>query len=159
ASLRERNVRPGLVRSLAAMLEPDPERRATRIAPLLVTLDGPEQRESKRERKRDKRERNREEREQRRRERAIEHTVRRERSGARARFVPWPIRLMFAFGLGVAYAAVLFALGVIVPLVLRTLAIVFGRPLRNAANAVANAGRLARARIARASASDPARPA
>ncbi|AUX47187.1 protein kinase [Sorangium cellulosum] len=152
---------PRLVKALSAMLEPDPDRRAARIAPLLEGLGGggapPERsragepaggpagrKEERRGRKEERRARKRERKEER---RARKH-------GYRVR----PVRgleglplVAALFGLTVARIAVGLALGVIVPTVLTLLSIVFGRVLReNAARGVRSAGRAAERALLRA---------
>ncbi|MGK4001884.1 serine/threonine-protein kinase [Sorangium sp. So ce1036] len=157
---------PRLVRALSAMLDPDPDRRAARIAPLLAALGAPGRPHAEQpaggssgrharaaERRAEGREERRvreEERRARRRERRAE---RRARAGHGA---PWRgldgLPLVAALlGLTIARIAVGLALGVVVPTVLTLLSLVFGRVLReNAAPSVREAGRAAELALLRA---------
>ncbi|WP_437315439.1 serine/threonine protein kinase [Sorangium sp. So ce385] len=170
---------PGLVRALSAMLEPDPERRAARIAPLLAALDaggGPSERPragrpSERDARtayRDARKAEREARKAYRDARKAERRARKEDRRARERdeaAAPWRgldgLPLAGAlFGLTVARIAVGLALGVVVPTVLTLLSLVFGRVLREqAAPSVRRAGRVAELALRRATRAVRGRPA
>jgi hypothetical protein len=150
-----------MIAVLEKMLEPDPDRRASSIAPLLKLLDGhssagegrktgreargePEWREvferemqqwsSRYQRKYARREARRE-----------AHRAKREaRRQARAqRVVPWPFSMVLALMFVVSIVLVSFATQVVVPLVLLALSTVFGRPMRDAAETVREAGRTA----------------
>ncbi|WP_433929733.1 serine/threonine protein kinase [Sorangium cellulosum] len=167
---------PRLARALSAMLEPDPERRAARIAPLLAELDaggapperpraghaaaGATEREA-RKAYRDARKVYRDARKAERRARKEEQRARRQEGGS----TPWRgldgLPLVGAmFGLTVARIAVGLALGVIVPTVLTLLSLVFGRVLREeAAPNVRRAGRVAQLALLRAMRAVRGRPA
>ncbi|HEY8040587.1 MAG TPA: serine/threonine-protein kinase [Polyangiaceae bacterium] len=146
AALRGR-ASDALVGVLEQMLDPDPDRRASRIAPLLARLEGRGSRSrsegatgrrpelSSREQRRARRHaRRRERREQR-------QAQRQERAG---RGVPWPLALIFTLVFGVLMLAVTLATQVVVPLVLWLLSIVFARrALRGASAAVRDAGKAA----------------
>jgi serine/threonine protein kinase len=125
-----------MVEALERMLEPDPDRRANAIGPLLDRLreERPKPREERRTEGRsryEKRQQERDERRERRRER---------RSHRRGRGLPWPIALVFTLGLTVAMIAVGLALQVVVPMVLLMLSL-FGIPrMREAARSVREAG-------------------
>ncbi|WP_437632228.1 serine/threonine protein kinase [Sorangium sp. So ce854] len=174
---------PRLVRVLSAMLEPDPERRAARIAPLLAGLDaggapparpradraaGPPAERDAREAYRDARRAERDARKVYRDARRAEKRVRKEERRAsrhEGRAAPWRgldgLPLVAAlFGLTVARIAVGLALGVIVPTVLTLLSLVFGRVLREeAAPSVRRAGRVADLALRRAMRAVRGRPA
>ncbi len=130
AALPGRN--PRLVDALAAMLDPDPDRRPSRIEPVLSKLD---QRAPDRAPEPRHRDRKRERRETRRAQRAA-----RRRGRGRRPFVG-PIALVFSLAFLVGMAAVWLATQVVVPAVLRILATFFApRGLRAAADAVREAG-------------------
>jgi tRNA A-37 threonylcarbamoyl transferase component Bud32 len=157
AALRGR-ADPALIQALAAMLEPDPDRRPARLAPLLAGLDagraarspaGPPARASSAEpprraaappdgqRPRDERRAAwRSERDLRRGHQQALRELRRAQGGPLAG-LPLVAAL---FGLVIARVGVVLALGVFVPLALTLLSIVFGRPLREAAARVRQAG-------------------
>jgi hypothetical protein len=130
-----------LVRALEAMLEPDPDRRASSIEEALArggaragtTAAPPSASPSRRERGRSRRER------------------RHERGRRRGRGVPFPLRVGAWAGLLVARVAVWLAVGVLVPLLLLALAPMFGPGLRRAAHATRRASGRAVAAIGRAS--------
>ncbi|WP_438015928.1 serine/threonine-protein kinase [Sorangium sp. So ce315] len=161
---------PRLVRVLSAMLEPDPERRAARIAPLLAGLDAggaPAERDA-RTAYRDARRAERDARKVYRDARKAEKRARKQERRARrheGRAAPWRgldgLPLVAAlFGLTVARIAVGLALGVIVPTVLTLLSLVFGRVLREeAAPSVRRAGRVAQLALLRAMRAVRGRPA
>jgi hypothetical protein len=149
-----------MIAVLEKMLEPDPDRRASSIAPLLTLLDGrsspggrrkgepapwePEWRaELEREmqhwssryqrkyaRREARREAHRARREARRRQRGV-------------RVVPWPFSMVLALMFVVSIVLVSFATQLVVPLVLLALSAFFGRPMREAAEVVREAGRSA----------------
>ncbi len=170
---------PRLVRALSAMLEPDPERRAARLAPLLAELDAgvapserpragrPSERDARkaysdaREAERDARKAYRDARkaarrahEQERRPRGPEGAVAPRRGLDGLPFVG------AMFGLTVARNAVGLALGVVVTTVLTLLTLVFGRVLREqAAPSVRRAGRVAELALLRATRVVRGRPA
>jgi hypothetical protein len=148
----------GLVEVLERMLDPDPDRRASRIAPLLPRLDGapsphveplPEgsfteykhrvRRRARREARRAAREARRE-----------AHRAWREARGAnpwtasQRQPFPQPARALFALLFTVAIVAVAMATEIVVPVVLRLLSLFFARrPLMEAAAAVRKAGETA----------------
>jgi hypothetical protein len=128
-----------LLEALEKMLEPDPERRAQRIAPLLDRLQESRPRphveaRSEGDARYERRQRERDERRERRRE---SREKRRERH---ARGLPWPVAVMFMLGLTVAMVAVGLALQWVVPTVLLMLSL-FGIPrMREAARKVREAG-------------------
>jgi hypothetical protein len=139
----------GLVEVLERMLEPEPDRRASRIAPLLARLDargarGPGNgREASSERRADRPGRHtgrRERRAARRAERAARR-ARRWRSTRGHSFFPWPARFAFALLFTLGTVAVSLATQVVVPTVLRLLSLFFARrSLIAAAEAVRDAG-------------------
>ncbi|WP_437588168.1 serine/threonine protein kinase [Sorangium sp. So ce1000] len=175
---------PHLVRALSAMLEPDPDRRAARIAPLLAAIEaggvapgarragepaegsaervarGGERRAREAERKHDRRARK-DERKAEKRARKDERRARRhEGRPAFDRGLVGPPLVVALFGLTVARIAVGLALGVIVPTVLTLLSLVFGRVLREkAAPNVRRAGRVADLALRRATRVVRGRPA
>ncbi|WP_437810493.1 serine/threonine protein kinase [Sorangium sp. So ce1078] len=164
---------PRLVQALSAMLEPDPERRAARIAPLLAGLDAGGARPSDQPRggrpsERDARkaysDARKAYRDARKAARRADKAERRAR-GPEGDAAPWRgldgLPLVGAmFGLTVARIAVGLALGVIVPTVLTLLSLVFGRVLREkAAPSVRRAGRVAELALLRATRVVRGRPA
>ncbi|MGK3999724.1 serine/threonine protein kinase [Sorangium sp. So ce1024] len=174
---------PRLVQVLSAMLEPDPERRAARIAPLLAGLDaggapperpraaraaGPPAETDARKAYRDARRAERDARKVYRDARRAEKRARKAERRARrheGHAAPWRgldgLPLVAALlGLTVARIAVGLALGVIVPTVLTLLSLVFGRVLREeAAPSVRRAGRAAQIALLRAARAVRGRPA
>ena len=162
------NARPELVRALERMLDPDPDRRVTRIAEVLAELEdladasyAPDgdggSRRSERKRRKDKRGRSRKrdrkgkrDRKQRRDER---RERRRERRDAPAKGrqdgpgLPTIVRTLYRpaviVAMAIARVAVAVSTQVLIPLLLSLLAIVFGRPLRDASRSVAAAGKRA----------------
>jgi hypothetical protein len=131
-----------LARTLARMLEPDPERRASRVevpsslgaGPRSVRARPPPSPREEREMTRKEARRARKEARRARRE------ARLHRGGGR---LPWIALLFVLLGLAVARVAVSVALFVIVPAVLTTLSLVFGPALRDAARAVVRGGKRA----------------
>jgi hypothetical protein len=150
-----------MIAVLEKMLEPDPDRRAGSIAPLLKMLDtrssargrstrreaAPWEAEWREEFEREmQRWSTRHQRKQARREARREaHRARREarRRARGARVVPWPFSMLLALMFVVSIILVSFATQLVVPLVLLALSVVFGRPMREAAEAVREAGRSA----------------
>ncbi len=162
------NLRPALVDALASMLDPDPDVRSSAVAPLLARLDAPVQppqpapavaspaawstadtanlpRAARRAIARAERVANRtarrlqrhaESAEERRAEfdRGMEK-MRRDLSGLEG-FA----RAIAFFALTVALVAVTIALRAVVPTILRVLSLIFGKPLRDAADKVSEAG-------------------
>jgi hypothetical protein len=161
-----RRASPAMVRVLSAMLDPDPDRRAPRLGPLVQQLErerregrAPESRESKhdtrhdtRESRHDKRRESRDERKARRRAHEEERKERRERAREewKRRRDEWrrghgwrpPLifRIVASLALLVAALAVTMALRVVVPMVLTILSLFFGRGLQRAADRVGLAG-------------------
>lgn len=166
--------RPALARVLARMLEPDPDVRPSRIAPL---LDEPRRHDAPPRRHRKQREpweawepwreseawreawsrvaeRNAHEAER------ARHRAERRAERARARadrwkerhgpFVPWPLAAVLTLGLTVAIVSVTLALQFVVPTVLQFLSLFFGRGLREAARQTSDAGRRAGNALGRA---------
>jgi hypothetical protein len=120
----------GLTRALARMLEPDPDRRATRIeAPRVSRPGGESARESRRA--------------QRKARRASRKERRAARQGGRRRRLPFPPLFFVLVALAAARVAVSLALFVLVPALLTLLSLVFGPALRDAARAVTRGGRRA----------------
>lgn len=177
AALVGHNASPAMVAALRAMLEPDPDKRAARIEPLLAGFApsprpapwagawGHEERrgggrEGRREEKRARKEERRagweahkggrrEERQARRDAfRASQHQPWRGRR--RGPFIPPPFIPLFLFGLTIGQIAVTLALGVFVPVLFTILSVVFGKGLREAARTTRNAGKVAVAAMKRA---------
>lgn len=162
-----------LIRVLEAMLEVDPDRRASRIGPLLATLplapppsaprrqtpsDPPSER---RKRKGNRRDRRRDEKRQRRRERREQDAARRAAKQRRAADllgaagleetdIPPLVRVLFVLGLTLARVAVSLSLQVAVPLLLNLVSLVAGKGPRRAAKRVREAGKRADAAMQRA---------
>jgi hypothetical protein len=129
---------------LERMLDPNPDTRARSIAPLLERRG---RRDAERGRERDRRSDpgdlgRRAERRARKAARRAERAARRFRRGGH-HGVPWPFLVIVRLALTAAILATAIATQVLVPLVLRVLSIVFGRPLREAADAVRDAGEIA----------------
>jgi hypothetical protein len=159
-----------LVRVLEAMLDPDPDKRASRIAPLLEGLDAPRDRGGEGAGRRDGRDRARDARDEResarrdrntrrdarhekereqwrerhaRREarREARRAARRARRAGRGRGVPFPVSLLLTLVFLVAMLAVSLATQVVVPVVLTVLSLFFARRALGAAvDAVRDAG-------------------
>ncbi|HVK63739.1 MAG TPA: serine/threonine-protein kinase [Polyangium sp.] len=153
-----RSARPALVAALVAMLEPDPDKRAGRLAPLLAKLgEAPSKKadkhttksEAKAERKAE-RKAEKEERRAERWEEKQERWAREYESDAGSDVIPGPIAGFILFGLMVAQLAVLVGVRVITPFVLQTLSLFFGKALREAAANVNEAGKKAHAALERA---------
>ena len=153
-----RSARPALVAALVAMLEPDPDKRAGRLAPLLAKLgEAPSKKadkhatksEAKAERKAERKAEKAERRAERWEERQ-ERWAREYESDAGSDVIPGPIAGFILFGLMVAQLAVLVGVRVITPFVLQTLSLFFGKALREAAANVNEAGKKAHAALERA---------
>ncbi len=140
-----------LVRVLERMLEPDPERRASRIAPLIARpaggdawrsrVDSRETFDADWAERYGRRVARRARRAARRAERAARRAAGR---SARPSQIPWPVRLAFAVAITVGIVAVSIATQIIVPLVLRVLSLfVARRTLVDAANATSRGGAVA----------------
>ncbi|MDI1431769.1 serine/threonine protein kinase [Polyangium sorediatum] len=160
-----RSARPALVATLVAMLEPDPDKRAGRLAPLLQKLgEAPSKKaaphatksEAKAERKADKQERRAErraerwERRQERWEERQERWAREYESHPASDMIPGPIAGLIQFGLMFAQLAVFVGVRVVAPFVLQILSLFFGKALREAAANVSEAGRKAHDALERA---------
>jgi len=147
---------PALVRTLTAMLEPDPDRRVGSIDDALAFLraspepsrtpgrgarsepTGPLTRDQKRKLRRERRRLEREERRQ-------------KRAAARSRRAPFVPRLFAKLGLLIALVAVWLAVGIVTPLVLFFLSFIFGKALRRAAENCIRAATQTQAALGRAS--------
>ena len=175
AALRGRASRR-LTELLTQMLEPDPDKRPSRIAPLLKGLDETAERarnesrdgtRAKGSKKTDrekyewerniedagrKRSRRRDERHARREEKRAAREASREgaRVGGRRYGAPWPVLLLVSLALTVAQLAVVLSLRVVLPIVLTMLSLLFGRALRDAARSVSDAGERAGRALTRA---------
>jgi serine/threonine protein kinase len=147
---------------LEKMVDPDPDRRASSIAPLLALLD---RRSSPRERPGQRRppapwesdwretfEREMQQWSTRHQHKHARREARREARRARRqerwrrrgpRVAPWPFSMVLPLMFVVAVVFVSLTTQVVVPLVLVALSVVFGRPLREAAEAVREAGKTA----------------
>jgi hypothetical protein len=142
---------------LERMLDPDPDRRAARIAPLLARLDGAGRSQERGSRRAGDRQADGwadwADRYGRQAERRARHAARRaarapRRAGVwregRGHPFPWPARLMFAVLFTFGIIAVSVATQVVVPLVLRLLSLFFARrALTTAASEVRRAGDVA----------------
>lgn len=128
-------VDPGLRDAIAAMVEPDPDRRVAVIPS--VERAAPRRGSAKAEPKPRGREARRAEREARREERDARRALRRRRSRGP---MPWPIHLLVTLALVLARVAVVVVVRVFVPLLLTMMSLVFGPKLREAARRVADAG-------------------
>jgi hypothetical protein len=127
---------------LEKMLQPDPTRRASRIAPLLEGRA--ERRREAPERYRDATDRSvgrRERRKARRQARRIERAARRRQRGQHG--VPFPFSLFLALAFTLGIVAVSIATQLVAPLVLLILSPVFGKRLAEAAGVVRDGGRTA----------------
>ena len=144
-----------LVRALAAMVEPDPDRRADSVDDALAFLRArrgserpgpgaspPAQALSRREKRELKNRNRREARERRRAGRAL----------ARSRRPPLLPRVFAKLGLLIAWIVVGLTVGLVVPLVLLLLSVFFGEALRRAAAASSRAAKASQAALGRASA-------
>lgn len=152
-ALGDRSGRAPLTRVLEALLEPDPDRRPGRIAPLLSQLGDRQQTRVGNDREKRGNERSVRKADQRRRrdeqrERRRKHLGMRQRRGPTD--LPPFVRVLFLFGLTIAQLAVIAALRVSVPIVLVVLSLAFGKRLRDAADAVSSAGEAATAALGRA---------
>jgi hypothetical protein len=172
AALAGHNASPAMVSALRAMLEPDPDKRAARIEPLLAGFapspkprEKEEPREERRggrreERRGGRRDERREEWEARKEERREERQARKEairamqhqpwRGRKRGPFIPPPFIPLFLFGLTIGQIAVTLALGVFVPVLFAILSVVLGKGMREAGRTTRNAGKIAVAAMGRA---------
>jgi hypothetical protein len=127
---------------LESMLDPDPDRRASRIAPLLErhgerSASRPPERSQREERRDDRRERHA-------RRDARRRARRDQRPGHVSRGIPFPFSLVFGIVIAAGMLAVAVATQVVVPIVLTLLSIFFARQsLRTAVGNVREAGRTA----------------
>jgi hypothetical protein len=141
----------GLIDVLGKMLDPDPDRRASRIAPLLARLGGrrsaADHRDARAGPTSAEQYSRRVERSARHAARRAEHAVRqaaRRQPMRRRHPLPWMLRLFLSLGLTAAIIAVAMTMQVIVPMVLLVLSSFFARrSLMAAAAAVRSAGHLA----------------
>lgn len=159
AALAQRGMGPPLgeplVRALEAMLEPDPDQRATAIGPLIEGIEeddepaGGSPRRTRHDRRgRSRKRRRREARRQARRQERSERRTRPRRAAHRAgeAATEWVtlLRALYApavmAALAIARLAVALATRVVVPVLFSLLAIVFGPALRRAGRRVAAAG-------------------
>lgn len=142
---------PTLVATLQAMVDPNPDKRANQIGPLLESLnDGPpsssrpaadkarQRKPTARRRQRRARKREREEKRSRKRSR-VRRTSQRPPNANPS--LPPIIAFVFMLGLVIARFSVSLSMRVIVPLVLTSLSILFGKALRQAAREVRAASR------------------
>lgn len=164
AALAGGRASPSIVRALTAMLEPDPDRRATRLRPLLdVGRRETKEAHAKAQKapqedpwnfKRDRREQRRQSRELRRQlkrdVRALALEGRRIQRSQRDSGLPGLFLAFAILGLSVAELAVLVALRAVVPTMLVILSVFFGKGLRVAAWRVANTGTTAGEALRRA---------
>jgi hypothetical protein len=168
AALRNGHTSPELVQVLTAMVEPDPDRRAARIGPLLAELDraapppqGPRASHEPRRgsdapwgHARDRRELRHEQhtlrKEMRRELEALSREGKRFERGRREQAIPAIVLLVMVLGLSIAQFSVMLALRLVVPAILMILAVIFGKGMRNAAQQVAASGKTAGETLARA---------
>ena len=143
SSLRGRSAR--LVGVLEAMLEPDPDRRASRIAPLLENLDSRKSRSSQATERTRTPDGRREERRERHARRDARRRARREQRANRVeRSLPFPLSLVFGIIIAAGMLAVAIATQVVVPIVLTVLSVfVARRSLQSAVDNVREAGKTA----------------
>ena len=138
-----------LVRALASMLVPDPDRRADSVDDALAFLrarrsappamvSAKSERPASKEEKRESRKA---------RKRAAREALARRRALERARRPPLVPRMFAKLGLLVAMLAVWLAVGVVTPIVLTLLSLLFGAALRRAAEACVRAAGRAQGRL------------
>jgi hypothetical protein len=140
AAFKAANVRdPSLRRLLIRLLDPNPDKRAAAIAPLLQQA-GPAPEEgppsSDRGRRRPRRDRDDS-------DRPPRPQTGQAKVHAPALRLPWLITLVATMGLLIARIGITLSLRVAVPIVLTMLSLVFGRALRRAAKRVTHAGKRA----------------
>lgn len=135
AALRGTRVSRPMIKALRAMLEPDPDQRPARLAPLLADLDRPSRgvKPSASSSRSPREEEDRERRPARRRD-ARTHALGR---------IPGVIIFMMILGLSMAEVAVALTLRLMIPLLFSIVSLVFGRSWRNAAATVSRAGVIA----------------
>ncbi len=153
AALSGTRTSPALASAIAAMLEPDPDRRAKAVGPLLRKRphevpgnEPPSRSERKAQRRWEKQERRRA-REARRLD-VLEHPER--YRDVRDPLLLGPFLWIALVGLSLAQLVVMLALRVFVPTLLGILSVIFGKGLVTAARAVVEAGRRADAALDRA---------
>jgi len=145
------SVGPWLEGALVRMMEPDPDKRATRIGPLLDASRTPGRAAEGAEAARQARPRpvgirggavsNRDERRAgRRAEKESHRRARRDRHREGPFRLPFVIRIVFGMALTIAQIAVILSLQVVVPFLLALLSLLFGDGLRRAADHVRVAG-------------------
>jgi hypothetical protein len=133
-----------LVDVLSAMLDPDPDRRPSRIAPLLSRLNGGNRPRTVNDRHDEHRTRRSRRRAHRREEREKRWAERAARRRTHRHGFPGPLAWVFSLAFLIAMIAVSMATRVVVPIVLRVLSLFFARNgLRAAASAVSEAGEVA----------------
>ena len=141
---------PSLVRTLRAMLDPDPDTRASSIAEALARGGGSRRSSERPEPPRSVRPSNAERRADAKAERAARRAERKtERRGRRQGRLPFPLRVFGWLGLLVARVVVWVAVGTLVPLFLTLLSFLFGRRLADAGSACHAAATRAEASLAR----------
>lgn len=171
AALGRSRTNPALLAALAAMLEPDPDKRAARVEPLLAgfakepvgevkapTSDGArgEKRErdergpgKRKEKGKGKREERRSAREARKEEQRAEREAKRAAAFDRRMMqrsgpaIPPPLVPLLLIGLTLGQVAVTLALGVFVPTLFGVLSVVFGKGMREAGRTTRDAGKVA----------------
>lgn len=141
------SIEPSLVRTLEAMLEPDPEKRAPSIKEAL-RRGGLKSERPPASKRRDAR---RAEHEARRESRRAKRESRRAHRHGPPRAVPFLPRMFANVGLLVAWLAIMLTVGMLVPALLYLLSVLFGAALRRAAQACLRAARRAGSAIGRAS--------
>jgi tRNA A-37 threonylcarbamoyl transferase component Bud32 len=150
AALSGRSTSPALVRALVAMLEPDPDKRATSLGPLVASLAAPldPPRDERAPRPREAR---REARALARQAKRDARDARREaRHRARGGFLPGIILALVVLGLSLAELGVIVALRVVIPAILSILSVVFGKGMRTAAGFMSEVGKNVAEALARA---------
>jgi hypothetical protein len=130
-----------LVRTLEAMLDPDPDTRASSVAEAIARGGGGEVASASASARTSTRPSRRARREERAARRALRRTGR----------TPFPLRVFGWLGLMVAQLAVWLAVGIVVPLVLSLLSLAFGKGLRRASEACRGAASRAGGAMRRAS--------
>jgi hypothetical protein len=150
---------PALVRTLEAMLDPDPDKRASSVAEAIARGSGgssgarpsstPPPRRSRREERADRRAARDADRDAR--KEAKRARRRRPRGDRVRRPTPFPLRVVAWLALLIARLAVWFAVGVFVPVLLSVLSIVFGQALQRAAAACRRGAERAGSAMERAS--------
>lgn len=148
AALRGARVSRAMIKALSAMLEPDPDKRPARLAPLLAgferaSSDAKPSSEPPRPTKRERKAERELEREQRREQRREAHLHRLSR-------IPGLIIFLMILGLTIAEVAVALTLRVMLPLLFSIVSLAFGKSWRTAAANMSRAGVVAGEAIRRA---------